>query len=165
MPRHGKGDRRARMQRIGQVLPKDAKKAFRKHGFAEGSVIRHWKEIAGGHLSACSLPLKLSRPRGKKAGGATLHLLVESAAALEVQHQIPLLIEKLNIFYGYPAIARIALIQGRVARPEKKERRTPPPPDERARRKAERWTREIRESGLKTTLVGLGEAILRSGEN
>lgn len=165
MPRHKTGDRRERMQRIGYILPKDAKKAFRSHGFAEGAVIRHWKEIAGAHLAECSLPLRLSRPRGKKAGGATLHLLVESAAALEVQHQIPLLIEKLNIFYGYPAIMRIALIQGRVAPPKQKEKRAPLPPDEKARERAERWTKEIRESGLKTTLVALGEEILRSGKN
>ncbi len=152
--------RRGYSRKVGTLLPKSANKVFRRYGFAEGTLVRQWKEIAGANLSQCTLPLKVTFGKEKGERISILHLLVEPAAALEVQHQIPVLIEKIKIFYGNQSITRIALVQGggtmnRPARPEKMSQ-----PDPEIAKIMETWTKTMKESGLKDSLIRLGKQIL-----
>jgi hypothetical protein len=61
-------------------------------------------------------------PQGKKAGG-TLTLSVEGAHAPLIQHLGPMIIERVNRFFGYEAVSQIAFRQGRAptvdARPKR----------------------------------------------
>ena len=41
-----------------------------------------------------------------------LKLRTASMAALELQHRAPLLIERINLFFGRPVVTRLALVQG-----------------------------------------------------
>lgn len=153
-------ERRGYSRKVGTLLPPATKKVFRKYGFAEGAVVRQWREVAGAKLADCTLPLKISWGREKGEKIAILHLLVEPAAALEVQHQIPLLLEKLKIFYGNGSIAKIALVQGK--RPARKGPRPAEmrPPDPGAHETMETWTAAMKDAGLKSSLIRLGEQIL-----
>lgn len=153
--------RRGYARQVGSVLPRSAKKVFREYGFAEGSMIRHWKEIAGPSISRCTLPMRLTYRKEKEKKVIILHLLVESAAALQVQHQIPLLIEKLNIFYGYSAVTRISLVQGRAGGNNKKTKEKEIPTDPAAVKKIQSWTKAMQNSGLKDALIRLGEQVLK----
>jgi len=164
MPRVKAGERIAATRRVGAILPPAAKKAFRQKGFAEGAVIRHWREIAGDKLARATLPLRLFYPRGKKAEGATLYILAEAGAALEVQHQIPLLIEKLNLFYGYPAVAKVAIRQGALPSPKKVGKNEPPAVDEKTRAQLDRLTGKTKDPELKNALDQLGMYVLRPKE-
>ena len=157
--------RRGYTRKVGTLLPRSANKIFRRYGFAEGTLVRQWREIAGPNLSSCTLPLKITygKERGEKI--SILHLLVEPAAALEVQHQIPVLIEKIKIFYGNQTIARIALIQGpgtagKAPKPEKAPLKNPE-----VVKTMETWTKAMKDSGLKESLISLGEQILIQEES
>ncbi len=86
---------------------------------AIGSLLADWGVIAGPELAARAVPERLSFPRGRRDGGE-LVLRVEPADALELQHDAPLVIERINSHYGYRAIERVRLIQV--------PRRTPAPP-------------------------------------
>jgi hypothetical protein len=61
---------------------------------------------------------------GKKAGG-TLQLTVMSGHAPMIQHVLPDIIERVNRFFGYAAVAKVAMKQGEV-RASAPERRPPP---------------------------------------
>ena len=52
---------------------------------------------------------------GKKAGGV-LTLLVDGAHAPLIQHLTPMIVERVNRFFGYAAINRIVFRQGRPPR-------------------------------------------------
>ena len=147
-------------RRIGTVLPAAARKVFREYGFAEDTLIRRWREIVGQKTADVTLPLKLTYGKEKGEKVATLHLLVESGAALEVQHQIPLLIEKLNIFYGHRAIERVALLQGAPQKKNKPAKVKTTPPNPAAVKQMELWTKAMKDSGLKETLIRLGVEVL-----
>jgi len=147
-------------RRLDSVLPKSAKKVFRQYGFAEDALIRQWREIAGDKLAQVTAPLRLSYGKEKGEKIAVLHLLVEGAAALEVQHQIPILIEKLNIFYGHRAIGRITLVQGKPGANKKTQTEVKKPPDPEAIKQIETWTKAMKDAGLKNTLVSLGAEVL-----
>ena len=60
-------------------------------------------------------------PPGKKAGGA-LTLLVDGAHAPLIQHLTPMIVERVNRFFGYAAINRIVFRQGKPPRRAEAER-------------------------------------------
>lgn len=112
----GSGRRRyGGLTRLAAVAPGLGDKAMRRRGFAESRIVSDWPAIVGELLAADTAPEKLVFARGA-TGGGTLHLRVAGAAALEVQHQIPQLIERINTVFGYGAIARITIKQGPLPR-------------------------------------------------
>ena len=58
-------------------------------------------------------PESIRFPPGKKSGGV-LTLVVEGAHAPMMQHVAPAIVERVNRFFGYPAVERIAFRQGIV---------------------------------------------------
>ena len=96
--------------------------AFKRFGFVQGAVVSRWPEIVGARYAKVSAPESIRFPSGKKAGG-TLTLLVESAHAPLMQHLAPTIIERVNRFFGYQAVARISFRQGLVAKAAAPQRR------------------------------------------
>lgn len=96
-------------RRIGQAVPEVAGKVLGKRGLAFGALITDWPSIVGHQLSLRTAPDKLSFPRGKREE-ATLHIRAMGAIALELQHLEPQIVERINGFFGYRAVARIRLI-------------------------------------------------------
>lgn len=85
--------------------------ALRRQGFAHQEIVTRWREIAGPDIAAHSLPDRLRFPRSARSGG-TLFLRVEGPFALEVQHRSPMIIARLNSYFGYAAVEKLVLIQG-----------------------------------------------------
>ena len=95
--------------------------------------------------------------------GATLHLRVAGAAALEIQHQIPALVDRINMVFGYSAIARITLKQGPL--PKRREHLRPklrPLKPEEAEQVTETVAR-VERCGLRQALEDLGKAVTAAG--
>lgn len=99
---------------LGTVMPKAASPVLRKRGFAQGAIVGRWSEIVGPTLSTQCIPERLVFPRDGQAGGATLHIRAAGAMALELQHLAPIVIERVNGFFGYAAVEKISLHQGPV---------------------------------------------------
>lgn len=105
---------------ISDLMPEIGRTAFRRFGFVQSSVVSRWPEIAGERYAALSRPESIAFPRNKKAEG-TLHLVVSGASAVLMQHVAPELIERVNRFFGYRAVAQIKFRQGampQTARPQ-----------------------------------------------
>jgi hypothetical protein len=103
---------------------------FARQGFASTELVTHWPEIAGEEIAAHCEPLRMQWPRGatrETPEPATLVLRVEGPAALEIQHLTSVIIERVNRFFGWRAVGRIALRQAPLTRRRKPP--APPPPD------------------------------------
>jgi hypothetical protein len=87
-----------------------AGKALGKKGAGYGKLVTDWSLIVGPDLAAATQPVKLTFPRGERAN-ATLTIDIVPARAIEVQHSMPLLIERVNAVFGYSAVARIKMVQ------------------------------------------------------
>ncbi len=98
---------------IAELMPEVGRTAFRKFGFVQSSVVSRWPEIVGATHAKVSLPQAIRFPPGEKADGI-LELLVEPAHAPLIQHLVPEIIERVNRFFGYRAVARVKLKQGAV---------------------------------------------------
>ncbi len=105
--------RRNRARATGEIIGDIGGLAFKRFGFVQSAVVSRWKEIVGERYARVSSPESIRFPTGKKSGG-TLTLLVEGAHAPLVQHLGPMIIERVNRFFGYEAIVQIAFRQGRI---------------------------------------------------
>jgi hypothetical protein len=119
--------RRGYARSAGELLGDIGGAACKKFGFVQANVVSRWHEIVGERYGQVSLPESIRFPAGKKSGG-TLTLLVEGAHAPLVQHLGPMIIERVNRFFGYEAIARIVFRQGRLPAPAPKRARPQPAP-------------------------------------
>ena len=145
---------------MGAFLPALTSRALGRQGFTSATLISDWSSIIGDDLAECCRPVKLAFQRGKRNGG-TLHLLVTSAAALEIQHLTPQIVERINSRLGYQAVAQLKLLHGRLPRQRKPDRPSPripavastPDPRHRARLDA------VDDPALRASLERLGSAI------
>ena len=133
--------------------------AMRKRGFTEAALLTRWGDIVGPGLAAEAVPDRLAFPRGRNSG-ATLHVRVAGAAALELQHLAPQIIERINVFFGYPAVARLALTQGPVVPPPARRETAPPAPVTADRAGAiDEAAADIADPALRTAIAALGRAV------
>lgn len=109
---------------IADLMPDIGRAAFRKFGFVQSSIVTRWADIVGGHYAGVTAPESIRFPVGKKAGG-TLQLTVMSGHAPMIQHVLPDIIDRVNRFFGYAAVAKVAMRQGEVLSTAP-ERRPPP---------------------------------------
>jgi hypothetical protein len=102
------------LRRIPDLLGRILDPAARRRGLAEARLLTEWPSIVGPELAARSQPVRLSHGRDRQGGVLSLH--VAGSAALELQHSEPQVLERINGFFGYPAVARLHLIQAPLQR-------------------------------------------------
>ncbi|MBA4353912.1 MAG: DUF721 domain-containing protein [Novosphingobium sp.] len=114
-------------RQIADLMPAIGRTAFRRFGFVQSSVVTRWPEIVGERHARHCMPESIRFPMGEKADG-TLQLVVTPAHATIIQHVTPEIIDRVNRFFGYCAVARVKIRQGVVQAPKAKaEPRTAPP--------------------------------------
>ncbi|MEW4447542.1 DciA family protein [Qipengyuania sp. JC766] len=111
---------------ISDLMPQIGRTAFRRFGFVQSSVVTRWPEIVGEQHARVCAPEAIRFPPGEKAEGI-LQLVVLPAHAPLIQHVIPEIMERVNRFFGYRAVARVKLRQGAVQPPPLKDRPKAPP--------------------------------------
>lgn len=112
--------RRRASAALSRLLTSLLSPAARARGFAAVEVIEEWPKVVGPNLARRCHPIRLEFRRGTTSGG-TLVLQASGGAALELQHGAPQLIERVNDYFGFPAVARLRLVQMPL-------RPVPPPP-------------------------------------
>ncbi len=103
--------RRAGLRALAVSLPRVTKRLFGKRGFAEGGLAADWPSIVGAELATRCRPGKLAFARAAERREGTLTLRVEAPFATEVQHMAPQIMERINGYFGYRAVARLRLKQ------------------------------------------------------
>lgn len=146
---------------IGDMTTRLAKRSLGKRGFAEATLVAEWAEIVGGALAAKSLPLKIAFPPGERAGGTLSVRVGGGAAATELQHSEPQILQKVNAFFGYGAVARLTLSQGPIPRRAVRPPPAAPPPSLPGAAEAALQQRlgGIEDEELRATLEALGRRL------
>ena len=103
--------RQGRARAAGELIGNAGGLAFRRFGFIQSSVVSRWSEIVGERYARVSSPESIRFPAGKKSGGV-LNIVVQGAHAPLMQHLAPMIVERVNRFFGYSAVAKLAFRQG-----------------------------------------------------
>jgi len=99
-------------QTLSNFLPDEVKKILKKRGFAELELLKNWENIVPKKYISSVSPIKI-KPNSQKEGGH-LVLKVDPSIAFAVEHEKEKIIKKINAFFGYQAIVKLELIQGKI---------------------------------------------------
>jgi len=147
-----------RARAVADMLPAVGGAAFRRFGFVQSSIVSRWGEIVGERYAGISSPESIRFPAGKRSAGV-LNLVVEGAHAPMMQHVVPVIVERVNRFFGYAAINRIVFRQGKppaaAPRPDRPQLRPVP-------KELGEGLREIADPELRACLESLAAQIVAS---
>lgn len=104
------------LRAIAGTLPQVTRRVLGRRGLAEGGLIAEWPNIVGQDVAARCRPEGLAVARKGRRDEGVLTLKVEPGFALEAQHLAPLLLERVNGYFGYRAVGRLRLQQGPLGR-------------------------------------------------
>jgi hypothetical protein len=149
-----------RPRAVSDLLPEVGRAAFRRFGFVQHAVVSRWAEIVGARYARVSCPESIRFPQGRREGGV-LNLVVAGAHAPMMQHLAPEIAERVNRFFGYAAVARVAIRQGEVVRPAATPAAPPAPATDRA---ADESLRGIADPELRAVLESLAAGVAASEE-
>lgn len=113
---------------IGSFVPKLTQTIFEKYGFSAATLLTDWAVIVGPDIAAYTAPERLKWARGADINphaddngcgrpGATLMLRVEPVRALDVSYRSRQLIDRINAYFGYRAVAELRLVQAPIKPP------------------------------------------------
>jgi hypothetical protein len=154
----GAAVRVTRSHRLGEFVEAVIAPAARRRGLAATTLIRDWPLVVGERLAARCQPVRVSFAPGRQSGG-TLVLHAAASAALDLQFSERQVVERVNAHYGYPAVARLRLVQVPPLRLPPPRRRRPARPDEAEVARLSRATAEVADPELAAALLRLGCAI------
>lgn len=143
---------------VGVAAGRVARPLIRRRGLAEAGVVADWPRIVGEETAAWTRPERLRVARGSGVAGGVLHLRVASGRAPELQHREPILIERINAYFGYRAVARLKIVQG-LDTPDTAPTPPPRPLSEGEQQAIDRQVEAIYDDGLRTSLAALGRAL------
>ncbi len=154
------GERHSGLRPIGEAATRIAAPIVARRG---GGVLARlkaeWSAIVGAELAARTWPVKLGRNSG-------LRLLVVPAFALDLQHRAPLVIDRINIYFGRAAVTRLVLVQGTLhlagsATADTGSRAPAAPPTGDDRGMSDSRLAGVDDPELRAALAGLGELVRR----
>ena len=114
--------RSCRPRAAGELVGDIGGQSFRRFGFVQSSIVSRWSDIVGERYAKVSSPESIKFPTGRKSCGV-LTLMVDGAHAPLIQHLTPMIVDRVNRFFGYAAINRIVFRQGKRTVPEPKTER------------------------------------------
>jgi hypothetical protein len=151
--------RRGRMRALAGEVARIAAPVLGKRGFGSAQLVTEWSAVVGAEWADKITPERLAFPPGERRDG-TLRVRVASGCAPEIQHCAPQLLERINGFFGYGAVARLVLVQGPPLRPVRPPPRPPRRLDPGDRDALDRRLAGIDDPVLRDALRRLGEAVI-----
>lgn len=155
----GSSERRMGLRNVAPLVGNLTRPLVRKRGFFQAEIILHWGEIIGRDLEEHTMPVRYSPPRGENAGGGTLTIRVAGPVAIEVQHRMVQIIDRVNTYFGYRAVERIKIMQGDISRPQRQEKNVFKAPEAPIRDVSQVNISQISDPGLREVLTRLGRHV------
>jgi hypothetical protein len=100
------------MQPFGRQAAAVINRHLAARGFAQIELVTQWGAIVGGGLAEHCFPSRLS-------AGAMLTLTADDRAALELQHQAPKVIDRINAYFGRTIVNKIKVVAGEIPRQDR----------------------------------------------
>ena len=86
-----------------------------QRGFMQMDLLTSWTSIIGEEMAKYSLPQKLMFPKDSHTDGCLTIMVPAGAFAMEISQNEQRIVDKINRFFGYPAVKKIRLLQNGTA--------------------------------------------------
>lgn len=147
---------------MGALITKLIQPVFKKRGFASLNITTDWPYIIGEKWAELTIPEKLVFKPNQRQNGV-LYLRVQGSAAVLVQHIEPDIIERVNAYFGYKAVASLKMLQGfHKVLPHKSAKKAVLTHEKKEH--IEALLKETDEGPLKDALMQLGTAIHKASD-
>jgi hypothetical protein len=152
-------DRKQGLRALAALVPGATRAARAKRSSTEAALLLDWSEIVGREIAARSRPGRLifSPPGSRREG--RLGVAVDPAFALDLQHLAPLVIERINGYFGYRAVAELKLRQEPIRRQDRPLPPRPQPLSGATRAALDQRLQGIEDPELRGALQRLAEAV------
>ncbi|VBB69860.1 Zn-ribbon-containing, possibly RNA-binding protein and truncated derivatives [invertebrate metagenome] len=110
-PRHGT------VRTIGSIVTDIIGAIVDRYTLSEATLLTQWSIIVGQEIAAVCMPIRLTFYRGKHEEGILLLKVANGSFAIELQHRIGPLMERINAYFGRAVVGKIRLTQGVLPRP------------------------------------------------
>ena len=104
---------------VGLPTSKITRPLFGRRGFVHGALITDWPAIVGSAMSLHTMPLGIKFPKGERVGGVLEIKVAASAFSTQLQHLAPLVVERVNGYFGWRAVERLKLRHGPLPKLDK----------------------------------------------
>ena len=128
-------------------------------GFAEVDILGNWIEIVGEDLARGISPEKLAFEKEKRTGGTLYVKSAGGAFAMLFEFQKGRVIERINGFFGYPAVANVKIRQGSL-KLDKKKMEQPAELTKDQEKELQKQIAQIQDPDLRKSAYRVGKAIL-----
>jgi hypothetical protein len=144
---------------VGALSSKVTRPLLGKRGLGEGDLVGRWAMIVGPALASLTAPERLRFARGRRDAGELTVRVSSGPVAVEVQHDAPRLIDRINGHFGYAAVARLKVIQAPLPRPPRRAAVAPRPLTAEEERDLDALLAGVADDALRATLKRLGQAV------
>jgi hypothetical protein len=116
MAETGDKPRRRGARKLSELVGQAIDPVIARRGFATAELIAAWEDIVGRRHAGATAPEKIVWPRrpGDDTGQGILVIRVDGPKAVLIQHELGQIVERVNSFFGYAAIASARIVQGPV---------------------------------------------------
>jgi hypothetical protein len=152
------------MRQIGGSIRDILDPLMAKRANVDLSLALAWQQVAGEKLHGRTQPLHIQWPQRVSADDqfkpGALVVAAEGSVALDLQYSSGELVERINRFFGYPAVSRIRIEQKPIMRFKEKQKRPEPVLNADEKAGLEASLSRIEDEGLRETLFRLGTHVL-----
>ena len=136
------------------------RQALGARGFSGADILENWEDIVGPDLAKGVKPEKLTFEGNSRSKGTLVVKTAGGAFAMLFEHQKRRVIERVNAFFGYPAVSHIKMIQGslKLSMPKLETKR---PIDPKKLKELTDKVALIEDEDLRERTYAVGEAILK----
>ncbi len=149
-----------KMTALGATVNKLTRQTYGQRGLADGAVIHNWPTIIGDMLAGACQPEKIAYNKGERGRGTLYLRVANSGLATEIQHLEPLVLERVNSYFGYQAVARLKLIHGPLPEPAPKAEPVLRPLSNQQTDALAKELCNVSDPDLKAALESLGQSVL-----
>jgi len=161
--------RRGTLRALAPEVQRVARTTLGRHSLAEASLLTEWPSVVGADIARMAVPRGIRFPNRKQRREGTLELRVAAAHATRLKHQEPLIVERVNAYFGYKAVASLRLHHD--GRPEHArtprgaaESPEPPAPSPETERRVAQQVDGIGDCELRDALARLGRTLKAGGD-
>lgn len=153
----GGNKRQGRTCRVGPLIASTITPICQQNGFIQARILLEWDYIVMQFSQWCT-PVKIKFPWPQRHNGCLI-LTATSSMATEIVYYEPLILNKINQYFGYQAVSSLKVIQGPVFRKTSPKKLDQMPLPDAVQSSLEIQVQAVEDDRLRAALLSLGAGI------